>query len=178
MLAHCAPDCFGATLLRGGLNKTLGNMNITRAERNDLARILAIQKEAYLSEAAIYADYSLPPLRQSLEEITSEFESKVFLKAEIDANLVGSVRAALVGKTCHIERLIVDPNFQRKGVGSALLSQVESVFTEPTRFELFTGSKSTGNIRLYERHGYKIVREELLSSAVTLVHMQKLKETQ
>ena len=150
-------------------------MNITMAQRSDLTRILAIQKEAYLSEAAIDGDYSLPPLQQTLEGMHQEFGSKAFFKAEIDDTLVGSVRAMLVGDGCQIERLIVDPRFQGRGIGSALLVHAESVFAEASRFELFTGAKSIANIRFYGRHGYVIVREERLSSTVSLVHMQKLR---
>jgi ribosomal protein S18 acetylase RimI-like enzyme len=155
-----------------------GQMIIGRAERGDLPCILAIQKEAYLAEAAIYDDYSLPPLRQSLEEIEAEFQSKVFLKAELRAIVVGSVRLLLAEDTCLIGRLVVDPRFQRQGIGSALLVQAESVFEAATRFELFTGTKSTGNISLYERHGYVGFREEVMSPAVTLRYMQKSRRAQ
>jgi ribosomal protein S18 acetylase RimI-like enzyme len=150
-------------------------MKISSAERSDLPRILSIQKQAYLSEAAIYDDYSIPPLLQSLDEMNAEFESKTFLKADVDGALVGSVRVKLVDATCVIERLIVDPKFQKRGIGSALLVHAESVFAEARRFELFTGSRSTANIRLYGRHGYARFREQPLSSAVTLVYMQKLR---
>ena len=150
-------------------------MKIIHAERNDLPRILDIQRLAYLSEAAIYDDYSLPPLLQSLDEINLEFESKTFLKADVDGGLVGSVRASLVGAACVIERLIVDPEFQKRGIGSALLAHVELAFAQANRFELFTGSRSAANLRLYERHGYVRFREQTLSSAVTLVYMQKLR---
>lgn len=153
-------------------------MHISSAKRDDLPRILAIQKEAYLTEAAIYDDYSLPPLTQSAEEIELELESKVFLKAEVAHVIVGSVRVHLVGATCLIERLVVDPRFQRRGIGSALLIQAESVFQEADRFELFTGTKSKANIRLYERHGFIGFREEALSPTVTLLYMHKRRTEQ
>lgn len=160
------------------LKLNLRPVNVARAERGDLPRILAIQKEAYLTEAAIYDDYSLPPLRQSLEEIELEFQSKVFLKAEVRGVVVGSVRLLLAGDTCLVGRLVVDPQFQRQGIGSALLVQSESVFKAANRFELFTGTKSTGNIRLYERHGYIGFREEAMSPEVTLLYMQKWRAEQ
>jgi ribosomal protein S18 acetylase RimI-like enzyme len=151
-------------------------MKISIAAHSDLPRILAIQKQAYLSEAAIYSDYALPPLVQSLEEIYAEFESKTFLKVDVEGALVGSVRIKLVDDTCLIERLIVDPRFQKRGLGSALLTHAESVFAQASRFELFTGARSAANIRLYERHGYTRFREQALSPAVTLIYMQKLRE--
>lgn len=149
-------------------------MIIKNAERTDLARILAIQKEAYLSEARIYDDFTLPPLRQTLEELQSEFAIKTILKAEIDGRIVGSIRVGLSGDTCSIERLIVEPSEQGRGIGSALLRRGEAIFATASRYELFTGAKSDANIRLYGRHGYSIFRTQAISPAVSLVFMEKM----
>jgi GNAT superfamily N-acetyltransferase len=150
-------------------------MMIERATRNDLPRILAIQKEAYLSEAAFYGDYSLPQLHESLGDIEREFETKVILKAEVDGVIVGSVRVILSGLTCLVGRLIVDPRYQRRGIGTALLSQAESVFPQAVEFELFTGWKSEANVRLYGRHGYVRIRDEVVSEKISLTYMLKRK---
>jgi hypothetical protein len=39
---------------------------------------------------------------------------------------------------------------------------------------LFTGSRSEGNIRFYEKLGYRVFRSEQLSPRVKLVFMEKL----
>ena len=51
---------------------------------------------------------------------------------------------------------------------------IEEEFPSAMRFELFTGGKSTGNIRLYERLGYQIFKTKRLSPQVELVFMEKL----
>jgi len=53
------------------------------------------------------------------------------------------------------------------------MRSVEAAFPAVQRFELFTGGRSEGNIRLYERLGYRRVHEQVLSPAVTLVFMEK-----
>jgi hypothetical protein len=60
-----------------------------------------------------------------------------------------------------------------EGIGSALLRAVESAFPSTKQFELFTGSRSEGNIRLYERHCYIVTHRRDLSPNVTLVFMSK-----
>ena len=50
---------------------------------------------AYLSEAEIYNDFSIPPLIQTLKEIRQEFSQQVFLNALEEEKIVGSVRAYL-----------------------------------------------------------------------------------
>jgi hypothetical protein len=53
------------------------------------------------------------------------------------------------------------------------MGRIEAVFSRAERFELFTGTKSIHNIRLYQRLGYREYREEDLSPKVRLVFMEK-----
>ena len=149
-------------------------MKITLADVADAQTILELQKQCYQSEAALYDDYSIPPLRQSLESLRDEFEKKIVLKAVESGRIVGSVRAHVKDDTCHVERLIVHPDFQNKGIGKKLLGSVESIFLSARRFELFTGEKSVKNISLYSSFGYRELRKEPLSDRVTLLYMEKV----
>jgi ribosomal protein S18 acetylase RimI-like enzyme len=74
---------------------------------------------------------------------------------------------------CEIGRLMVHPDFQGRGIGSALLRAIEVGFPDATKYELFTGSKSDATIRLYERHGYTVTHSERQSQAVMLVFLEK-----
>lgn len=148
-------------------------MVIALALVEDVAEILDLQRLAYRSEGALYGDYSIPPLTQTLDELRAHFGSRLFLKAVEEGTIIGSVRAHQQGLTCHVERLIVHPDFQRRGIGTELLKQIEAGFPEARRFELFTGYKSAGNIRLYERSGYKAFRRESVSESLCLVFMEK-----
>ena len=103
----------------------------------------------------------------------AEFEINVFLKAVVQERIVGSVRGLLKSGTCSIGRLIVHPDYQGKSIGTALMKSIESVFIGAKRFELFTGTKSIDNIRLYRRLGYEDFREEDLTSEVRLLFMEK-----
>lgn len=147
--------------------------HIFRADISDAAEILALQKLAYQSEAVIYDDWSIPPLTQTLDEIKKEFTGTIFLKARHSGRIIGSVRGSTHDGTCNIGRLIVDPEFQHKGTGSRLMSAIEAEFPDAKRFELFTGTRSAGNIRLYEKLGYIVFRKERLSPQVELVFMEK-----
>ena len=88
------------------------NLLIKRARVEDAEAILALQKLAYLSEAEIYNNKSIPPLTQTLEEIRAEFDHQIFLKALIEGRIIGSVRAFQTQETCHIGRLVVHPDFK------------------------------------------------------------------
>ena len=146
------------------------------AKLEDAPAILEVQKLANESEARLYDDWTIPALLQTLESLRDEFRTTVILKAVDDARrsrIVGSVRAREQQGTCHVAKLFVAPELQGGGIGTRLLRGVEDAFPGTRRFELFTGHRSEGNIRLYERLGYHRLREQVLSPAVTLVFMEK-----
>ena len=92
-------------------------IEIQPATMEDAPAILALQRLAYQTEAAIYDDYSLPPLVEELDSLRAQFGFKRILKAVAAGRLVGSVRALQRDDTCHIERLFVHPDHRRQGIG-------------------------------------------------------------
>ena len=149
-------------------------MRVKLAELGDAETILELQKLCYQSEAALYEDSSIPPLQQTLESMRQEFDSKIVLKAVEARRIIGSVRAFVDGDTCHVGRLIVHPDFQRRGFAKKLMDSVEAIFLSARRFELFTGHRSLANIALYEFLGYHELRREAVTPALTLVYMEKV----
>jgi ribosomal protein S18 acetylase RimI-like enzyme len=149
------------------------DISIVQASPDDACEILTLQRMAYQSEAKLNDDWTIPPLTQTLPEIVSDFETKVFLKALCAGKIIGSVRASLQSGTCQVGRLIVHPDYQGKGIGTLLMGGIERAFSGAEKFELFTGIKSIDNIRLYQRLGYRKYREEDLSPNVRLVFMEK-----
>jgi phosphoribosylanthranilate isomerase len=147
---------------------------IEPAQPGDAPEILALQKLAYRSEAELNQDFTIPPLTQTEADIESEFGRKIFLRARADGRIVGSVRAEIRGRTCHIGRLIVHPDWQHRGIGRRLLRQIEAGFPQAERFELFTGGRSERNLRFYKKSGYRISRLEPLSEQVMLVYLEKV----
>jgi GNAT superfamily N-acetyltransferase len=151
-------------------------INISLATIEDAAAILDLQRCAYQSEAAIYDDYTLPPLLETLDELRGQFASKKFLKVVHQGEIVGSVRAIQTEEpdaACRVERLVVHPDHRGRGIGTALLRRIEEVHPDARRFELFTGHKSLKNLRLYEGIGYRRMREERANDKVTLVFLEK-----
>ncbi len=152
-------------------------MIIERAEMSDLAEILELQYLAYQSEAKLLNNPNIPPLQETIDQLMEEYEKGIILKAvEENGEIIGSVRAYLENDTVHIGKLIVHPTFQGKGIGTKLLHTIENEYGN-VRYELFTSKKSTRNIKLYERIGYKVFKEEQIKDDLIFVFLYKtLKE--
>ena len=63
--------------------------------------------------------------------------------------------------------------YYRRGIGSRLMAALEAAVPEARRFELFTGHRSEGNLRLYARLGYREFRRQSVNERLTLVYMEK-----
>jgi len=152
------------------------NYKIIRAVPKDIEELLKVQRVAYKSQAELYNNYEIPPLRETSSEISDQFSTHIFLKAISRGEIVGTVRAAEENGTCHIGRLAVRPDVQNKGIGTALIKEIEKCFT-PRRYELFAGSKSDRNIRLYQKLGYNIFKTAKYGCGeIEIFYMEKICE--
>lgn len=143
------------------------------ATAEDATEILALQHLAYLSEAAIYDDYQIPPLTQTLEDTLADFRDRVVLKASIGRKIIGSVRGHESQGTCYVGKLIVNPDHQNQGLGARLMAEIETAFGYVGRFELFTGHLSEKTLHLYQNLGYRPFRRETITPTLTLVYLEK-----
>ncbi|MDR1145079.1 MAG: GNAT family N-acetyltransferase [Verrucomicrobiales bacterium] len=148
-------------------------MRITKANHGDLQEILALQYLAYQGESILYNNPNIPPLTQTLKDLEAEFKTGVFLKA-IDENghIIASVRAYSDNGTLHIGKLIVRPDLQGQGIGTKLLKDIEQTCPHK-RYELFTGTKSERNIKLYERVGYVKFKERDMGDGLRFIYLCK-----
>lgn len=153
------------------------DIRILAAEIEDLEEILHLQKIAYRSEAELHDDFSIPPLHQSIKEITEEYQNQLFLKTIKNDQLIASVRAYEKNETCFIGKLIVNPSNQNQGIGTRLLAEAEQQFRNVKRFELFTGFKSEKNLYVYKKSGYGEFKRSVVSEKLTLIYLEKPNKT-
>lgn len=145
---------------------------IAAAEPADAGELWTLQRAAYLPEARLYDTFELPPLLETLAELTEALRTTTTLVSRLGARLVGSVRGEpLAGDVWYVGRLLVAPDHQGRGLGSALLREIERRATPGTRtLRLVTGFRSAGNLALYSRHGYaEVDRRDHLGPPVVVL---------
>ena len=147
-------------------------MTILKAVQDDLQEILALQYLAYQSEAALFGNKDIPPLKETIKELTEEFNKGTILKLVEDGKIIGSVRAYAKNGTAYIGKLMVHPDHRCKGYGTLLLNEIEKCFPD-CRFELFTSTRSEDNIRLYKKLGYMIFDTKKITDELVFVYLEK-----
>lgn len=130
---------------------------VIRLSASDAGEVLTLQRAAYVSEARLHDDISLPALTQSLAELIGELNDPLVIALGIrtEGRLVAAVRLRLRDATAELGRLTVVPDLQGQGLGTRLLATVDEMLPDQIeRIQLFTGERSVANIRLYQRMGY------------------------
>lgn len=150
----------------------MSDISITNAKEQDLKEILELQYLAYQSEAKLFGSMDIPPLKQTLQEVKEEYQKGIVLKAIEGDRIIGSVRVACKEGTAYIGKLIVHPKYQRRGIGTQLLFEVERILPN-MRYELFTSTRSRDNIALYEKVGYRKFKEKEVKGELSFVYLEK-----
>ena len=149
-------------------------MIIIRAKKEDLQKILDLQYLAYQSEARLFDNQDIPPLKQTLVDVEEEYQKGIILKAlDEDKTIIGSVRAFCDDDTVYIGKLMVHPSKQGQGIGTQLLLEMEKQYPKQ-RYELFTSTRSEKNIALDKKLGYKIFDEKQVTDELRFVYMEKV----
>lgn len=147
--------------------------NIERVNDCDLQALLSLQKAAFMEVAKQMNNYNIPPLLQDIQDIRNDFDTCVILKYISDSQIVGSIRGNICDDhICHIGKLIVHPDFQNRGIGKALMYEIEQYFPSCLKFTLFTGEETPNTLHLYTKVGYHVVYKKEIDG-INLIYMEK-----
>lgn len=149
--------------------------DIRPIEVRDSGQVLTLQRAAFVQEALIYRDPDMPALTQSLEELESELSDNLGCVALVGERVVGAARARASADVLLVGRIAIAPDMQGEGLGSALLEAVEGRGrANGCRVaELFTGSLSEANLRLYTKLGYRESERVEQGGGIAEIYLRK-----
>ncbi|MCM3341376.1 GNAT family N-acetyltransferase [Paenibacillus sp. MER TA 81-3] len=148
---------------------------IKQLEMNDeetLEQLWYLQQLAYRIEADILGFDRIPPLMDTIEDLRQTVEK--FYGWWDGVELVGALSYEMVTPTImDICRLMVRPDHFRQGIGSELLKFALQC-PQMSIFRIATGVRNLPALKLYEREGFRAVRDEEIASGVWLRHLEKV----
>jgi ribosomal protein S18 acetylase RimI-like enzyme len=153
------------------------SVTISVASEQDAEQMFRLQYLCFQSEAALYGNYRIDPLVQTLASVREEVVRDCVFVARLGDEVVGLVHgSAREDGTASIGKLCVHPRLQGHGVGARLLRAAESALAEQggaTRFRLHAGHRSEGSLRLYRRVGYVAVGTSKGDDGVPVIILEK-----
>ena len=148
------------------------DLDLRSAVPADAGELLTLQLACWVEEARANPGVDIPPLRETLEDVSAWLREWTTLVVRASGRLVGAVRGRLVGDTWDVGRLMVAPDLRGRGLGRELLSRAEAAaHPDARRLSLFTGVGSAANLRMYQRAGYR--RDPVQPSETGVVHLSK-----
>ena len=161
------PDLLTSDALVGA-DSALEGLDLRLAVPADAEQLLTLQRAAWVSEAIDNEMLPLPALIETLDQVRADLGAWTTWMLYAGPRLVGSVRGKRVEdnpQTWDIGRLMVAEDLRGRGLGRVLLEQIEATAPEDvTRYTLFTGARSLGNLRRYKRAGYRVSNEPYVDS--------------
>ena len=161
-------------------------ISVRPAERDDWPEVLRIQRRAIHEIAA--ADYSIEMLNawggapitdQYITKMLIEFDTKfehghIVIVAEVNGDLAGF--GEIVPKTNELLAVYVNPDFERRGVGSAILWELERLAKKVKLTHLKMNASLTA-APFYKTHGFKSLGRDVHNlrsgDQITCVKMRK-----
>lgn len=155
------------------------SINIEKVKKDELSLILELQKKSFTEIAKEMNDFDIQPLRQTLGEIEAEFDNGIILKYVLETGeIVGSIRANITeNNACYVGKLIVDPDYQNRGIGQKLMCEIEKYFPDSSKFYLYAKTESPGIQHLYEKVGYRITATSQVNEVEAFL-MEKINSKQ
>ncbi len=128
-------------------------LTIRRAVESDFPAILKIQAEAFGAYEGTYDTAAWT--KETLENVKLDAKDKVILVAEWDGTVVGSVRFWNAGGVCVIRLLSVSPAYQGRGIGKALMREIERHAIDAHKLYVCTMLRASRNIMMFLNLGYR-----------------------
>ena len=128
-------------------------LRIRPATEQDFSAILEIQRLAFGQYEGTYKTSGWTT--ETLENLTRDAKEKKILVAEWEGHVAGSVRFWTVGGVCVIRLLSVHPDYQCKGLGKALMMEIEGLIKDVHKLYVCTMLRTSRNVALFLGLGYR-----------------------
>ncbi len=127
---------------------TANRFTLRRLDLQDMAQASRIHRASF--------DNTLPWLKglHTPQEDQWFYENCIFPQCEVWAAFSPDMAGIIAFKTGCIEQLYILPNFQGRGIGSALLKQAQTTFPH---LQLWTFQRNIPAQQFYEKHGFIVI---------------------
>jgi len=143
---------------------------ILHTQKDQAEEIRAVFQISYKVEAELLGATSFPPLSRPLEDFYSCPND--FIGHYEDEMLVAVVEMKKEEDSMHIQSLVVDPAYFRRGIARKLIDFVLQNYPVPY-FTVETGKENGPARKLYESFGFELLKTYTAEEGILKVRYQK-----
>ncbi|SFL69495.1 Acetyltransferase (GNAT) family protein [Paenibacillus sp. 1_12] len=148
---------------------------IDLTDNKQALELLMLQQLSYRIEAQMIGFKEIPPLWDSPLSLKESGES--FLGNYEEKRLTGAISMKQTAKELAICRMMVHPQYFRRGIASRLLEFVEGLAIPGLPIKVSTGTNNKPAFSLYKKHGYEPAQVLEVSPGITLTVFYKQTES-
>ena len=146
-------------------------LNISHTQPEQAQEIRRIFQISYIVEAKLLGATYFPPLHRSLEQFINCAND--FFGYYDEHTLVAVIEMKHEKHHMHIQSLVVDPMYFRRGIASQLITYVLAHY-EKDIFTVETGRDNPPARRLYESFGFVLQKTYTAAENIVKVRYQKI----
>lgn len=140
-------------------------------DKSEVQHVLDLQLMAYKVEAALIKFDGIPQLNDTVESIMTSKET--FIGYKYEGELAGFISYEVKDNEIDFCRLVVRPNYFRKGIASKLLDYVVYENSGVKRFTVSTGSNNVPALTLYKRKDFTPYHEVEVAAGIYITLLEK-----
>jgi isopentenyldiphosphate isomerase/GNAT superfamily N-acetyltransferase len=150
-------------------------ISLKKATLRDTETLFELQKKVFKPLYEKYEDHETSPVHQTIERFMDRLNTGDFYKIIYNHVLVGSVHVFPISSgVMRLHMINILDEYQGKGIAQLVISRLESMYPEVTKWELDTILEEERNCYLYEKMGYIQTEDRWkINDKMTLVHYVK-----
>lgn len=135
------------------------NFQIKLASEADITSIVSIVKLSFIQYCNAIGIDTIEALMESEQDVRKDMLQKQVYVAYLDDKAVGSIRIQIEGEKAFVSRFAILPDYQRMGIGSQMLTFIESFLASRKiiAIELYSAVDNHPLKEFYLRKGFQIV---------------------
>ncbi|MEH7074247.1 GNAT family N-acetyltransferase [Neobacillus drentensis] len=150
-------------------------LSIKKSKLEDVEELLAIQKEAFAEDYALYEDHASTPVNETAEKLIENIERFFHYTIWWGNEVIGAVDLRPLDENrLRLSKLFLRTDFQNKGLGSKSIKLIESEFPLIKDWSLYTPYLNKRNHHFYEKLGYKKIGEVQITEKLQLFKYEKI----
>ena len=126
----------------------------------DPARVDELHALVHGVFGALRIDPPSSVLQETVADFTARLASEACFAIEVDGRLIASIFCAPDGDALYVGRLAVAPDWRRRGIASVLIEAAKDEARRVGARRITLGARIAlaGNVALFRRHGFEVVR--------------------